>query len=48
MILDERQINLHDDGIEKFFGLIDKYGHGRVTFEDFKSLLYGSDSKVGL
>ena len=46
MILDERQINLHDDGIEKIFGLIDKYGHGRVTFEDFKAFYTASDSKV--
>ena len=46
MALDERQIRLSDERVEAFFGLIDKHGHGRVTFEDFKAFYTASDSKV--
>ena len=46
MALDERQIHLSDERVEAFFGLIDKYGHGRVTFEDFTAFYTNSDSKI--
>ena len=46
LALDERQVHLSDERIEAFFGLIDKDGHGRVTFEDFTAFYNDSDSKV--